>query len=492
MKARKTAGEMHDEGRAGAARGAPPENALPPSSSSPSLAILLASSFAFIIVQLDVTIVNVALPQIGLELGAGVSALQWEVDAYTLGFAVFLLSAGASGDKFGAKLAFMAGFALFALASVACAAAPTAAALNIARAFQGIGAALLVPSSLAILNHSYAHDKKLLASAIGWWTAAGGVSIAAGPVIGGLLLSVAGWRSIFWVNVPVCIAGFLLTRKVVPPMAGKHPGRSFDVPGQLLAVIALTGFIGAVIEVHALGLTHVAVLGGFALAVVAGAAFLLVERRAAAPMLPLRFFHSKGFSGAVLFGVLVNFAYYGVIFVLSFYLQQVRGFSVMHTGLVFLPLTGTFIFANIASGWLSARTGLRLPMVVGGLVGAAGYALLCLFGISDSATFLQMLPGLALIPAGMGLAVPAMTTSILSSVERHEAGTASAVLNMARQVGGAMGVAVFGAMAAGDGGQSTAGIRAALMVAALMLVAAAATAWSCRIGLARPQARPAV
>ncbi|WP_295996730.1 MFS transporter [Rugamonas sp.] len=459
----------------------------------PSLAVLLATSFAFIIVQLDVTIVNVALPSMGAELGAGVSALQWVVDAYTLGFAVFLLSAGVMGDKFGSKRVFLTGFGLFTLASVACAMAPSAMALNAARAVQGVGAALLVPSSLSILNAAYAHDKKLLAKAIGWWTAAGGVSIAAGPVIGGLLLSTAGWRSIFWVNVPICIAGFALTCRVVPRMERKEGARHFDVPGQLLSVLALTGFIGAVIEVQALGWSSALVRGGFLLAFIAGAAFLLVERRAREPMLPLTLFHSLRFSGAVLLGVLLNFAYYGMIFVLSFYLQKVRGLSVMQTGLTFLPLTGTFIFSNIASGRLSARTGLRTPMVLGALIGCAGYALLGAFGISDHATFLDMLPGLALIPAGMGLAVPAMTTSILTSVERHQAGTASAVLNTARQVGGATGVAIFGAIVAGGSGSGAAimdGVHSVMTISALLLLAAAATAYFSRAGVAHA-ARPA-
>ncbi|WP_038498622.1 MFS transporter [Janthinobacterium agaricidamnosum] len=455
----------------------------------PSPAILLASSFAFIIVQLDVTIVNVALPQIGQQLGASVSDLQWVVDAYTLGFAVFLLSAGVMGDKFGAKKVFLTGFALFTVASVGCATAPVADVLNIARAIQGIGAALLVPSSLSILNFSYAHDKKMLAKAIGWWTATGGAAIAAGPVIGGLLLSVAGWRSIFWVNVPICIIGFFLTRKVVPVMQGKDPGRSFDMPGQLLAIITLTAFIGAVIEVEALGWNHYLVRGALLLSLLSGIAFLLVERRSTAPMLPLVLFRQIGFSGAVLFGVLVNFSYYGIIFVFSFYLQKVRGFSVLETGLTFLPLTGTFIISNISSGAMSVRTGLRAPMVWGGLIGCSGYALLGGFGISSDATFLQMLPGLALIPAGMGLAVPAMTTSILSSVGRHQAGTASAVLNTARQVGGAMGVAVFGSMVAfGSGLEIMAGIRGAMFASACLLLAAAAIAYWCRVGLAHPVA----
>ena len=453
-------------------------------------AVLLACSFAFIIVQLDVTIVNVALPGMGRELGIPVSTLQWVVDAYTLGFASLLLSAGVAGDKFGARPVFLSGFALFALASIACALAPSALALNLARAAQGLGAALLVPSSLSILNASYAHDKAQLARAIGWWTAAGGVSIAAGPVIGGLLLSVAGWRSIFWVNLPVCVAGFALTWLVVPRTQAKAAARHFDLAGQLLSVLALVGFIGAVIEVHALGLSSAVVQGGFALALVAGLAFLMVERRAAAPMLPLALFRNPRFSGAVLFGVLANFTYYGVVFVLSFYLQKARGYTVLHTGLTFLPLTGTAFFSNIAAGRLAARTGLRTLMVGGGLIGACGYALLGLLGVSDHAGFLDMLPGLALVPIGTGLAIPAMTTSILSSVGQQQAGTASAVLNTARQVGGATGVAIFGAIVAGAGGMAVlGGVQSALLISAGLLVLAVAIAFFSGAGLP-PAAAP--
>lgn len=447
---------------------------------TPSRAILLACSFAFIIVQLDVTIVNVALPQIGRELGADVTDLQWVVDAYTLGFAVFLLSAGALGDKFGSRRTFLTGFALFTAASLACAMAPGAMALNLARALQGVGAALLVPSSLAILNATYADDKAMLAKAIAWWTASGGVSIAAGPVLGGLLLSLAGWRSIFWVNIPICVAGFWLTCRVVPALAGRDPHRSLDLAGQLLAIVALTGLIGAVIEFESLGWSHWLVRGGLAAAAVAGLLFIRVETRSTSPMLPLAMFRSTPFSGAVLFGVLMNFSYYGVIFVLSFYLQKVRGFGVLHAGLVFLPLTATFILSNIVSGSMAARTGLRTPMILGALIGACGYALLGWWGISNDATFLHMLPGLALIPAGMGLAVPAMTTSILSGVERRQAGTASAVLNTARQVGGAVGVAIFGALVAtGADLHILAGVRLAMAISSGLLILAALLAAAC-------------
>jgi DHA2 family methylenomycin A resistance protein-like MFS transporter len=451
-----------------------------PAMHRPSPAILIAASFAFIIVQLDVTIVNVALPAIGRELGADVSALQWVVDAYTLGFAVFLLSAGVLGDRFGARRIFLGGFALFTVASLACAVAPGALALNLARALQGVGAALLVPSSLAILNAAYAHERALLAKAVAWWTAAGGVSIAAGPVLGGLLMSFAGWRAIFWVNIPICLAGFWLTLRVVPRQHGHAGARGVDLPGQLLAIVALTAFVGAVIESHARGIGSALVQGALLLAVGAGALFLRVQRRSAAPMLPLALFRARTFGGAVLFGVLVNFAYYGIIFVLSFYLQQLRGLSALQAGLYFLPLTGTFIFSNIASGWLQARTGPRTPMVAGGLLGALGYALLGWCGIAADASFLHMLPGLALIPAGMGLAVPAMTTSILAAVAPSQAGTASAVLNTARQVGGALGVAIFGALVApADSAAAMRGVQFALAVSATLLLLGALLAWRC-------------
>lgn len=439
--------------------------------------VLLACSFAFVIVQLDVTIVNVALPRIGAELDAHVAQLQWVVDAYTLGFAVFLLSAGVLGDKAGSRRAFLGGFALFTLASLACALAPSASALNLARAVQGVGAALLVPSSLAILNAAYGHDKALLAKAVGWWTAAGGVSIAAGPVLGAVLLELAGWRSIFWVNVPLCIAGFWLTLRCVADSAGKDPQRAFDWPGQVLAVVTLTAFVGAVIEVQVLGLQHPLVLGGLVLAGAAGALFVLVESRSAAPMLPLSLFASGGFSRAVLFGVLVNFAYYGVVFIFSLYLQQLRGMTALQAGLVFLPLTGTFIVSNIASGRMMARCGTRLPMIVGAGIAAAGYAWLALAGIASDASVMAMVPGLVLIPAGMGLAVPAMTTSILSAVAPRMAGTASGVLNMARQTGGALGVAVYGALAASPvAAEALAGTRQAVLVSCALLLVAGALA----------------
>jgi MFS transporter, DHA2 family, methylenomycin A resistance protein len=434
--------------------------------------IIAASSFAFAVIQLDVTIVNVALSRISAEFGATMVDLQWVIDAYTLGFAALLLSAGVVVDRLGSKQVFVTGFVGFAAASLACGLAPSPGFLNATRAIQGIGAALLVPSSLAILNDACAHDSRLRARAIGIWTAAGGVAIAAGPVVGGLLLTGLGWRSIFLVNIPICAFGIALTLRWVPPtQPNREKQRSFDLPGQALAIVALTAFIGAIIEARPLGITHPMVAAGSLLALVAGAAFIAVEARTASPMLPLHFFRLPGFTPAVVFGVLANCTYYGIIFVLSLYLQKAMGYSTVQAGLAFIPLTATFIVSNIASGWMAGRTGSRAPMILGGLIATVGFCLLDRLG--GRSTFMDMLPGFILIPAGMGLAVPAMTTAILSSVDRARSGTASAVLNAARQVGGAIGVATFGALVSGVTAERIiSGLNiAALTSTALMIIA---------------------
>jgi MFS transporter, DHA2 family, methylenomycin A resistance protein len=442
--------------------------------------IIAASSFAFAVIQLDVTIVNVALSRISADFGATVAGLQWVVDAYTLGFAALLLSAGVVADRFGSKRVFVAGFVGFAAASLSCGLAPSPGFLNATRAIQGIGAALLVPSSLAIINDACAHDDRLRARAIGIWTAAGGVAIAAGPVVGGLLLAGLGWRSIFLVNTPICALGLGLTLLCVPPtQRDERKYRSFDLTGQALAIVALTALVGAVIEARPLGLAHPIVTAGGLLALGAGAALIAVEARTASPMLPLRFFWLPGFTPAILFGVLVNCSYYGIIFVLSLYLQKALGYSTVQAGLAFLPLTGTFIVSNIASGWMAGRMGSRVPMILGALIGALGYGLLDRLG--DQSTFFDMLPGFLLIPAGIGLAVPAMTTAILLSVDPARSGTASALLNAARQVGGAVGVAAFGALVSGvKAEQIVSGLNVAALSAAALLIVATILALSVR------------
>lgn len=437
--------------------------------------IAAATSFGFVVVQLDVTIVNVALPRIGADLAAPVASLQWVVDAYTLAFAVLLLSAGALADRLGARRVYVAGFALFALASAACGLATDATTLIAARALQGVGAALLVPSSLTLLNRLTGHDRAMRARAVGLWTAAGGVSIAAGPIAGALLLESLGWRSIFLVNLPLCVLGAWLAFKHLPADQRGDPHEKLDPAGQLLAIVSLTALTAAVIESARLGAMHPAIVGAFALAILAGIAFCMVEARVATPMLPLGLFRLPTFSAATVFGILVNLTYYGVLFVLSLYLQRAHGYSAIEAGLAYLPLTATFIVSNLVSGAMVARFGSRVPMIAGALMAGSGYALLSRLDASSS--YWAMLPAFALIPGGMGLAVPAMTTTILASVERRRAGTASAVLNAARQVGGTIGVAVFGALVAGDDRAIVAGLHAAAIASTVLLLVAALLAW---------------
>jgi DHA2 family methylenomycin A resistance protein-like MFS transporter len=441
----------------------------------PLLWLLCATSFGFVVVQLDVTIVNVALPQIGSHLHAGVAGLQWVVDAYTLSFAALLISAGVIGDRFGSRRAYLAGFAIFTVASVICGLAPSIGVLIAARALQGAGAALLVPTSLAILTHSSAENPALRARMVGLWTAAGGVSIAAGPLAGGLLLASFGWRSIFLVNIFLCCTAILLVLRFIPSDSQNAKSQRLDPLGQALAIVALAGLVGAVIESGRTGPAHATVIAGAILGVIAMAAFLYVESRTESPMLPLQFFRLPGFSAAVAFGIIVNLTYYGAIFVISLYLQQSRGYSALRTGIAFLPLTATFIVSNIICGWLTARTGPPAPMILGAIVGTAGYALL--FRVSGDTSLLGMLPAFVLIPGGMGLAVPAMTTAILSSVPRERSGTASAVLNTARQAGGAVGVATFGALLGHAREKIIPGLHTSAMISTGLLITAAALAW---------------
>jgi MFS transporter, DHA2 family, methylenomycin A resistance protein len=457
-------------------------------SNSPSLPptlrwMVAAASFGFAIVQLDVTVVNVALPRIGSSLAAGTAALQWVVDGYTVSFAVLLLSAGVLADRIGARRAYLGGFALFTLASVACGAAPGTAALVAARIAQGAGAALLVPGSLAVLNNACGDDAGRRARAVGVWTAAGGVAIAAGPLAGGLLLAWFDWRSIFLVNVPICALGAVLTIRHLSAVniAGQTdpehaPGvrRGFDPLGQLLSVAGLSGLTIAIIAVPSWPAARTTVLTAAVVALGGALGFLAVEARAASPMLPLSLFRRSALTAAIAFGVLCNLTYYGVMFVLSLYLQRAHGYSALRAGAAYLPLTATFILSNLLSAPIARRFGAAVTMSSGAVVAALGYALL--IGLRADSSYAVMLPAFALIPCGMGTAVPAMTSTVLASVARHWGGTVSGALNAARQAGGAVGVAVFGALTAGGSSGVVHGLRVSAGISAVLLGVAAAIA----------------
>jgi DHA2 family methylenomycin A resistance protein-like MFS transporter len=296
-------------------------------------------------------------------------------------------------------------------------------------------------------------------------------------VIGGLLVESLGWRSIFFVNAPVCVFAIWLVLRRTSETRLQERKRHFDGAGQTLAIVALLALTAAVIEAGPRGWGSGIVLGGLGVALIAGAGFLFVESRTREPMLPLFFFRRPAFSAASAVGLLVNLAFYGVIFVLSLYFQQERGFSAARTGFAFLPLTAVVTISNIAAGSIAARLGPRLPMVIGLVTGAVGFGLLSRLG-PDSG-YAAMIPGLILIPLGIGLAVPPMTSALLSTVDRQHSGVASGVLNTVRQAGGAIGVALFGAITA----QAGARIDVSYAISAACLLAAAVIA---AIGILTP------
>ena len=403
------------------------------------------TSLAFVVSQLDVSIVNIALPQISKSFGADISALQWIVDAYTIAFAVLMLSAGGMGDLLGSKRLFTIGMLIFGAASVGCGLSWNPVSLISFRVLQGIGAAIMIPSSLSILNQNFAHDPVRRGRAVALWTAAGGVSIAAGPILGGLLMHISNWRMIFFVNIPLCLIGILLSIKLKE--SEKHANKGFDIPGQLTWMLALTALIAAIIEWHHLGLKHPLIYGGLIFSALVMMLFLWIEKKATAPILPLDLFRSSTFNVLIWLGIVLNGSYYGTVFVLSLYMQDVMHYTSLAAGMAFLPLTAGFIISNLISSKLMAKYGSRTPIIAGLIISIAGFAALLI--AREHTPYWQLFIPFITIPLGMGLAVPPMTSSILACVEKTRSGTASAVLNTTRQAAGAMGVAIFGAMANG-------------------------------------------
>ncbi|MGY4350622.1 MFS family permease [Bradyrhizobium sp. GM7.3] len=287
---------------------------------------LAAMSLGYGVVQLDVTIVNTALDAMGKTLGGGVAELQWVVSAYTIAFAAFILTAGALGDRIGAKRVFMAGFAIFTAASLACALSPNATVLIGARLVQGLAAAILVPNSLALLNHAYPDDRER-GRAVAIWAAGASLALTAGPFVGGALITLVGWRAIFLVNLPIGLIGLWLSWRYATETTRAPSREIIDLPGQLAAIGALGALAGAIIEGGALGWQHPAVLAAFASAALLAVLFVWRESRATQPMLPLSLFDHRLFSLTALVGLLVNVAIYGLIFVLSLYFQRINGLS---------------------------------------------------------------------------------------------------------------------------------------------------------------------
>ena len=430
---------------------------------------LIATSLGYAVVTLDVSVVNVAVKSIGASIGGTVSDLQWIVSAYTVAFAAFILTAGALADRVGARRVFMAGFALFTAASVVCALAPSLLVLIGARTVQGSGAAILVPASLSLLNHTYP-DPDRRARAVGIYLAVAAGSLSGGPLIGGASIDLFGWRAIFFINVPIAATGLLLTRR----WAAETPRlreRGVDLPGQVAAAIALVALVGAAIEVGRFGFRQPAILAGFAVSVVAAVTFLTIEARSANPMLPLSLFRSRTFSASIGLGLLFNTCFYGLIFLLSLFFQREQHLSALRTGLALLPMTIAITVANLVAPRIARRTGPAGAIGVGALL--VGCATAALLRVDPPTPYGAIVAQTALLGFGTGLSVAVITDQTLGSVDPSRSGIAGGALNTARQAGSAVGVAVFGSLIVTT---FTTGLHLALAVSAgLMLVAVSLT-----------------
>jgi DHA2 family methylenomycin A resistance protein-like MFS transporter len=433
-----------------------------PAPDAPHARIVLAiGSLGFFLITLDISIVNVALPAITRELGGGTSGQQWTIDGYTLVFASLLLFAGNLADRIGAKKALALGIITFTLASAACAAAPGIGVLVAARCLQGGGAAVMLPASMALIREGFP-DTRRRARALGVWAVGGAVAALVGQPLGGLLTTLD-WRWVFIINLPVGVGMVLFLLTVARSATRAAP---FDWAGQVLAIVALAGLVYGLIEGGHAGFASPGVVLTLAVAAAAIVAFVIVQARGEHPMMPLELFRSKGFRIALSVGFAFMVGNYGNVFTTSLFLQQYLDLSPLHAGLVYIHSAIFAIVGNLTSGPITNRFGPRVPVVAGQVLMVIGLvALLATVHLRS-----VLLVALCVIPIGAGgsLAMPAVTGVVLDGVDPGRAGTASAVFNTFRQVGGAVAIAVFGSLIAGSP-TFLPGMRASLAIAAVLL-----------------------
>jgi DHA2 family methylenomycin A resistance protein-like MFS transporter len=435
-------------------------------------ASLAAAMFGFAVVTLDAQIVNVALPHIGRDVGGGLSGLQWVVTGYTVMFSALLLFAGTLGDRVGARRAYGTGMGLFVLASAACGLAPSLGLLIAARVIQGTGAALVTPTSLALIRENYA-DATQRARAIAYWALGGSVAAAAGPILGGVLTQ-WNWRIIFFINLPLGAAALLTLTRVAESPRRDHP---FDITGQVSAVVALVSLTYAVIEGSARGWTSPAILEALGLAILGFVVFLTAQARGRHPMLRLDLFRHRPVAISLSVGFIGMVGFYGVVFAQSLYFQQLRGATALQTGLLFLPMTALVALLNPTAAKVAARFGPRVPIVGGQALMALGLLGLALVPADLPVWLVSAL----MVPVGVGgsFTVPPLTSVLMDAVPGHRAGTASGVLNTFRQMGGSLGVAAIGAVIAAHTSFMP-GLRISLIAIAVLVAAATALSLTLR------------
>jgi EmrB/QacA subfamily drug resistance transporter len=418
-----------------------PETAQQPDSRR-RLLILVICCMSLFIVGLDNTIVNVALPSIQRDLHASVSGLQWTIDAYTLVLASLLMLSGSTGDRLGRRRTFQTGLALFTLGSLLCSLSPSLSWLIAARMIQAVGGSMLNPVAMSIITNTFT-DAKERARAIGVWGATVGVSMALGPVLGGLLVGSVGWQSIFWINIPVGIAALVLAGLFVPESKAAKP-RRIDPVGQLLVIALLASVTYGIIEAPAAGWTSAQTLGCFALGAAAVAGLVAYESRRREPLIDLRFFRSVPFSGATVIAVCGFASLAGFLFLNTLYLQDALGYSALHAGLYTLPMAlMTVVFAPMSGRMVGSR-GPRLPLIAAGI--AMTLSGLLLTGLSLGTPLWQLFTAYILFGIGFGMLNAPITNTAVSGMPRSQAGVAAAVASTSRQVGQSLGVAVIGSV----------------------------------------------
>jgi len=393
-------------------------------------------------------------------------------DAYTLAFASMLLTGGTLGDRWGARNVYFAGLVMFTLASSICGLAPGLPSLIAARVLQGVGAAMLVPCSLKLINHA-CPDPEQRARAVGIWVGCGGVAMAAGPLIGGVLIHLFDWRSIFYVNVPIGLVGLWMTWHIASDERPAEVGR-FDPLGQVTAIVALGALIGVLIEGKTLGWHSPLIMAGIVVTILAGATFLAAEARNSHPMLPLSFFKSGVFTGSTCVSMASAFVFYGLLFVTSLYYQQARGYAPLGAGLALLPMTAMVAVGSMVSNRMVRLCGARWSMCAA--FGFYAMGALGMLSASHSSPYWLAVAPLLAIGLASGFVSPAATAPAMGTVEKHRAGVAAAVLNSARQTGAALGVAIFGTLIA-TLHPFEAGMRAALWTVVVVSIMAALIWW---------------